>query len=313
MTTTQRNDARSAWTFLTDEEQAARRLRANFSVIDAVHAFHNQLVSGDPGVGYLEYFRNRHLGSGARPAAASFGCGEGHLERTLLGLGWRFQSLLGLELNPSLVAHAQTKVADHDGGDRVHYQVADLDRPSLDPASLDLGIFFHSLHHVSRVEDCLSAVSRALRPGGTLLVVDYFGGNRLQRSPAHLALCDLYLRRIPERYRIDLTASKGVQVVLKERCTNMPVEQVIANDPSEAIRSEELGALLAAAPMLEVVEERPLGGTLLDPLLDRIAGNFAPSDAEAQSIVQMAMAGEESLLRAGALQPDYRYVVLKRR
>jgi SAM-dependent methyltransferase len=133
--------------------------------------------------------------------AASFGCGEGHLERTLLALGWRFESLKGLELNPALVAHAQAKVATLEGGDAVRYQVADLNHLSLDHASLDLGIFFHSLHHVERVEACLSEMSRALRSGGTLLVVDYFGGNRLQRTARLLAFCDLFLRRIPDQYR----------------------------------------------------------------------------------------------------------------
>jgi SAM-dependent methyltransferase len=305
-------DARAAWTFLTDEEQAARRLRTNFSWIDAVHAFHNQLVTGDPTLHFLEHFRRRHIPPNSRPVAASFGCGEGNLERTLLRLGWHFESLTGLELNPALVEHAQGKVVALEGGDRVRYQVADLNHLALEPASLDLGIFFHSLHHVERVEPCLGEVSLALRPGGTLLVIDYFGGNRLQRSTAHLGICDLYLRRIPEPYRVDLSQSSRSEVVLKERCTNTPVDQVIAGDPSEAIRSQDLAIALRSTPGLVVVEERPLGGTLLDPLFDRIAGNFLPSDAFAQACVQIAMAGEESLIASGALEPDYRYMVLQR-
>ena len=305
-------DARTAWTFLTDEEQSARRLRTNFSWIDAVHAFHNQLVTGDPTLHFLEYFRRRHLPPDSRPVAASFGCGEGHLERTLLGLGWRFEALTGLELNPVLVEHAQAKVAALEGGDRLRYQVADLNHPSLEPASLDLGIFFHSLHHVESVETCLADVSLALRPGGTLLVIDYFGGNRLQRSTAHLSICDLYLRRIPEPYRVDLRRSSRNEVVLKERCSNTPVDQVIASDPSEAIRSEDLAMALRSTTGLVVVEERPLGGTLLDPLFDGIAGNFVQSDPVAQACVQMAIAGEASLIASAALEPDYRYVVLRR-
>ncbi|HVP62315.1 MAG TPA: class I SAM-dependent methyltransferase, partial [Myxococcaceae bacterium] len=305
-------DARTAWTFLTDEEQSARRLRTNFSWIDAVHGFHNQLVTGDPALHFLEHFRRRHLPPDSRPVAASFGCGEGHLERALLGLGWRFEALTGMELNPALVEHAQAKVAALEGGDRVRYQVADLNHLSLEPASLDLGMFFHSLHHVEGLEACLAEVSLALRHGGALLVIDYFGGNRLQRGMAHLSICDLYLRRIPEPYRVDLTRSSRNEVVLKERCTNTPVDQVIASDPSEAIRSEELAMALRSTPGLVVVEERPLGGTLLDPLFDRIAGNFVQSDPVAQACVQMAMAGEESLIASLALEPDYRYVVLRR-
>jgi SAM-dependent methyltransferase len=306
-------DARTAWTFLTDEELSARRLQTNFSGIDAVHAFHNQLVSGDPSLSYLEHFRRRHLAPGYRPSAASLGCGEGHLERTLLGLGWRFESLTGLELNPALVEHAQRKVAALEGGDRVRYQPADLNHLELAPASLDLAIFFHSLHHVENVETCLATVHRALRPEGILLVVDYFGGNRLQRSKDHLDLCDLFLRRIPEQYRVDLHRSSRDEVVLKQRCANLPVAQVVANDPSEAVRSEDLASALSSIPGLELVEARPLGGTLLDPLFEGIAGNFLASDPMAQTCVQLAMAGEEALLTSRALKPDYRYLVLKRR
>jgi hypothetical protein len=91
------------------------------------------------------------------------------------------------------------------------------------------------------------------------------------------------------------------------------VAEVIAADPWEAIRSEHLMAALRSAQELEVVEERPLGGTLLEPAFDGIAGNFVASDPVAQACVQLAMAGEEALLSSGALEPDFRYVVLRRR
>lgn len=230
-------DAATAWSFLTDAEQAARRQRLNFSGIDAVHAFHDELVSGDPSLHFLGHFRRRHLAGVPRPRAASLGAGEGHLERALLGMGWRFEALVGMELNEALVRHAAERVRELPGGEAVSYRVADLNRLELPKASLDLAIFFHSLHHVSAVEACLATVSRALRPGGRLLVIDYFGPDRLQRPRSTLDRCDALLSLIPERLRVDLARSTRKQAVVKTRCANIPVAQVIAMDPSEAVRS----------------------------------------------------------------------------
>lgn len=308
-------DARAwdAWSFLTDAELAERRLQRSFSSIAEVHRFHNRLVSGDPEKHFLAHFREAYLEQDRPIDAVSLGCGDGHLERTLLGSGWRFQSLVGLELNPHLVAFARERVASLEGGRAVAYRQADLNRLTLERSSLDLAIFFHSLHHVAKVEACLDAVARALRPGGKLLVVDYFGRNRLQRTRTHLALCDALLSHLPPAYRVDLSRSAGGQVVLKERCENTPLETVVREDPSEAIRSEDLERCLRRTRRLELREEKPLGGTYLEPLFADIAGNFRAGDEVALAHVRGAIAAEEALLRAKALPSDFRFMVLERR
>lgn len=307
------SDASRAWSFFSDAELRERHLRRNFSSLSAVHAFHNHLVSGDASLHFLQYFQRRYVGPERAIDAVSLGCGNGHLERTLLGFGYRFRSARGLELNPELVAFAQAQVAPLAGGETVVYEVADLNRLSLAPASLDLAIFFHSLHHVQALERTLAEVARSLRPGGKLLVVDYFGGNRLQRTRAQLAACDALLRRIPERYRVDLGRSAEGKIVLKERCENLDPAGVAAGDPSEAIRSEDIEGCLERVRGLTCVEEKPLGGTILDPLFLDIAGNFLPDDPVANAHVDMAIAAEEALLVSKAFPSDYRFLVFERR
>jgi SAM-dependent methyltransferase len=304
--------AAAAWSYLTDAEQTERHLQRNFSSIADVHGFHNHLVTGDASRSYLEYFHSKYIGADRAVDAISLGSGNGHLERTILGLGWKFTSLFGLELNPTLVEFAQAEVASLPASSRVKYRVANLNRLSLDPVSADLAIFFHSLHHVEALRPCLEEVSRALRIGGTLLVVDYFGGNRLQRSPDHLALCDVLLKRMPEVYRIDLLRSSKSEIVLKERCENLPIDEVIQRDPSEAVRSEDAEESLRSAPGLVLVEEKPLGGTILDPLFLNIAGNFRPDDDVARAYVRMAISAEEVLLQSKGMRSDYRFMVLRK-
>ncbi len=304
--------AKNAWTHLSDAELTERHLQRNFSSIAEVHGFHNHLVTGSASVGYLDYFHRRYIGAERAVDAVSFGCGNGHLERTLLGLGWRFSSLLGLELNPTLVAFAQAQARALPGGAAVKYRAADLNHLSLERASFHFGVFFHSLHHVEALRPCLAEVSRALRVGGMLLVVDYFGPNRLQRTDAHLDLCNVLLSRIPEVYRIDLSRSTKDEIVIKERCENLPIDQLIRNDPSEAVRSEEMEESLRLTPDLELVEEKPLAGTILDPLFTDIAGNFRAGDEVAQAYVKMALSAEEALLRSNALRSHYRFMVFRK-
>lgn len=305
------SQARQAWTFMTDDELRARRLRKSFSSLAEVHRFHNHLVTGRADQHFLAYFRARWLGS-APVDAVSLGSGDGHLERTFLQEGWAFRSLVGLELNPVLVRHARERIAALPGGGAVRYQECDLDRLHLERESLDLAVFFHSLHHVRALEGCLGAVARALRPGGKVLVVDYFGGNRLQRPPLQLAMCDALLARLPPRYRVDLSRSSPAEPVLKERCENADPAAVARADPSEAVRSEDIARVLHRERRLVTLEERPLGGTLLEPLLEDIAGNFADGDEVGLAYLQGALSAEEALLRSG-FPSDYRFVVLERR
>ena len=305
--------AKSAFTYMSDAELRERHLRANFSSIPEVHRFHNHLVSGDASRFYLDYFRAKYFGDGRPVDALSLGSGNGHLERTLLGSGWRFASLVGLELNPTLAEFAQAEVAALPGASAVRYRTADLNRLSLEPSTADLAIFFHSLHHVEALQSCLLEVTKALRPGGILLVVDYFGPNRIQRSDELLALCDLFLRRMPETYRIDVAHSTSKNIVIKERCEKPSADEVARNDPSEAVHSEEIEATLRANASLELLEEKPLGGTFLEPLFENIAGNFKADDETAMAYVHMAIAAEEALLRSRAVRSYFRFMVLRKK
>ncbi len=130
---------------------------------------------------------------GAR--VADIGCGDGALTRLMTRLGAR---VTGIEPSEGQLTRAR---AAEPAGDEDYLQGVAEDLP-LPGTSLDVAMFFNSLHHVP-VENqgrALQEAARALRPGGRLCVIEplaegpHFQANRILedetrvRDMAYLAL-----------------------------------------------------------------------------------------------------------------------------
>lgn len=87
------------------------------------------------------------------------------------------------------------------------------------------------------------------------------------------------------------------------------LRSVIAVDPSEAVRSDEIMPVLQT--MFDVVEFRPLGGAILQFLLADIAGNFETEDSE--RLMEMLFTIEDTLMAIGDLPSDFAYIVARPR
>jgi SAM-dependent methyltransferase len=82
---------------------------------------------------------------------------------------------------------------------------------------------------------------------------------------------------------------------------------VIAWDPSEAARSSQL--LPSLRRHFEIIEVKPLGGTILQFLLAGIAGNFSSDDGE--RVLRMLFNIEDTLMEVGDLESDFLFIVAK--
>lgn len=113
------------------------------------------------------------------------------------------------------------------------------------------------------------------------------------------------LAAVGRRLRLLRAARTGA--ALEKTTANLPTERsVIAVDPSEAVRSAEIVPVLQQ--YFDLVELRPLGGTILQFLLADIAGNFQQDEAGAQ-LLEMLFAIEDALMAAGHLDSDFAYIV----
>jgi 2-polyprenyl-3-methyl-5-hydroxy-6-metoxy-1,4-benzoquinol methylase len=96
------------------------------------------------------------------------------------------------------------------------------------------------------------------------------------------------------------------QGVEKTTITFPSARDVVAADPSEAIRSEEI--VMVVQKHFQIVEMKELGGNILQFLLADIAGNFS-GDEQGQVLLRMLMNIEETLLMCGEFASDYAYIV----
>ena len=294
------------WNFLTSKEAMAKRQQTDFSGLSLTHEFHNYLVTGRRDYHYLDYFRDRYLPQ-AKPVIASLGCGNGHLERLLAEKFLPdYAEIHGFDINPHLIEFAHQE-AKKQGLKNLRYSVLDLDRPSLKPSYYDLIIFFHSLHHVERLEEALREVKKALKDSGLLLIVDFIGPTRFQWSDKQISIVQDLLDTMPDKYKRDLSGSGSTH---KTKITRPDADAIAQGDPSEAIRSGEIMPIVGRE--FSIVEKKFMGGTLLSILLHNIAGNFDERNESDRTVILLIQKIEEITLRESILDPNYIFLVARK-
>ncbi|USE79474.1 class I SAM-dependent methyltransferase [Cupriavidus gilardii] len=275
----------------------------NASALQTMHAYYNRLATGSASQHYLSYFHQKYLAGKQDIEIGSFGSGGGHLERTLVEMGFQAKSIQGYELNPTLVQSANEKAAAM-GATHLSYQVADLNAPKLAPRSIDLGIFFHSLHHVTNLEICLGVVAEAIKDDGYLLIVDFVGKNYQQWSDEQIQYATDFLRILPAKYRLSMDGK-----LVKTKPRRPSIKEVIAGDPSEAVRSEDI--LVTLEQYFERLEFKSLGGSILNHVFDGIANNFDETKEGDVRLIHLLQGLEEWLESEGYISPDFVFAVYR--
>ena len=229
----------------------------------------------------------------------SIGCGSGRLERSLAEIG-AFRSCEAFDVAPGALEQARRLAADAGFGN-IDYQLRDLHSTVLPRGTYDAVWCSGSLHHIQDLEGASRAISAALRPGGYFFLNEYVGANRFDFPERQKRAIQAAFELIPPEYRISFfPATRGLPA---ER-PHLPVrEEVIAADPSEAVRSNEIVPVLRRD--FEIVAMHQAGGSLLQFLLSGIAGNFREEDPDSMRILRMLMEVEDALIDSGGLESDF--------
>lgn len=227
--------------------------------------------------------------------ALSLGCGHGGLERGLasLGVAERYD---GIDLSSGAVEEAR-RLAAEAGLDQVEYRVGDLERADFPEGAFDLVFAHQSVHHIEDLDGLCRAVRRALRPGGIFHLNEFVGPDRFQWTDAQLEQMNGFVQALPSRYR-RLPAGG-----LRPAATRPTIAQMLAVDPSEAIRSSAI--LETVRRHFRIVEQRELGGALLHIGLGGIAQNFDADDPEDAAHLEAFFALEDRLMAEGVIGSDF--------
>jgi hypothetical protein len=154
------------------------------------------------------------------------------------------------------------------------------------------------LHHISDLEGLYLRVEASLKPTGKFIFNEYVGPNRFQYSDARIDLVNRYFRVLPDRLRLDHVT--GQVLWRRERIDR---EKIVREDPTEAVRSEEV--LPLARRFFRTEKEYSYGGALLNPLLFGIVSNFREGNPEDDRYLELLCGAEKRLGDSGALEPDF--------
>ena len=258
----------------------------------------NERSTGHPARDWLTAWAPRFM-PGENLRVLVLGCGEGWLERALAHHDW-IAHIDACDFAAEAVERARALAPP-----KIAYRVLDLNRDAID-GSYDVVVAHAVLHHVENLEHAFDQLDRVLKPEGTLIVNEYAGPNRFQYGDNVLTIMNALLGALPPHLRRSMMTGRTYET--RERPT---VEEMIRNDPSEAVRAEDLLPMLTSR--YDVLDRRDLGGTLMQHLLYDIVGNFRFDDPLARSLLEMMLTFEGALVDERILPSDFVICALRKK
>jgi len=149
-----------------------------------------------------------------------------------------------------------------------------------------------------------SEINDALTDDGIFSMREYVGPSYLQFTDQTVNLVNKILSVIPRDLKLDEHNR------IKNQSWRPTQDEIVKDDPSEAVRSDQI--LPIAEKYLNIVACRMTGGTLLNPLLHGIAGNFEKTE-ESRSLLKMIILLEQTLINAGIISSDYVYLIARKK
>jgi len=284
---------------------ASSATHANWWIIPAIRARWNQRITGEARQPYEEYVIERYLSGAQHLRMLSLGCGVGSHERAFAKKG-PFSEVIGIDLAPNLIEQANA-MARQEELTNIRFITADVNTLKLSGPRYDVLLFHSSLHHFLQLGHLMeTTIPALLKPGGFLVLNDYWGPNRLQWTRAQLATINRLLPQLPRRYR-----QRFLSKSIKNRVHGPGYWRMKLSDPSEAAEAERIYPLLRKH--YQTLEESTVGGNILMPLFKDIAHNFLEEDEETRQWLTwlfraedefLARTSERSLLFFGVYQPN---------
>lgn len=269
-----------------------------------IHELYIQpLLSGATGLGWVEYIAQEYFPSPVSKAL-SLGCGGGALERhgLLVQIAGTFK---GIDVSEGALELARRLAQEAGCDDRIEYEVADLNALLLPENQYDAVLASQSVHHIEELEHYLDQVVRTLKPDGLFIANEFVGPNQFQWTETQVQHSQRLLDELPEKYRMSLRGN-GLKTTIN--CPTIAAMNEV--DPTEAIRSQDI--LEQMNRRFDIVERRDFGGTLLQLVLDDIAGHFEDNDVD-RALLQRMCDEEQRLISSGELTSDFTLVIARNR
>jgi O-antigen biosynthesis protein len=235
------------------------------------------------------------------PLALSIGCGMGAGDRQALAAGL-CSRLDGFDLSPKSIEMARQHAEQAGFGDRVRYWVDDANTLTLPENHYDIALAFGAVHHIKELERLCEQLERTLKPDSLIFMHEFVGPARFQWSDEQLEVMNRVMAILPAAWR------------RREIIERLPEAEVIASDPSEAVRSDEIIELFSRH--FEIIDIWDVGGGFLMPLWERgtnpdILLQSSPEDR--QIIVKLLILIDELLAEHAIIPSNFAQLVFRNR
>ncbi|MBZ5554795.1 MAG: class I SAM-dependent methyltransferase [Acidobacteriia bacterium] len=264
----------------------------------------NRRTTGDESLDWFRYILQQYFPTPVN-RALSLGCGDGGLERYALHAG--AVAIFDAYDASSGAIETARKTAEIEGLlPRINYAVADLNQLQVPINRYEAVFASMSIHHVQALEAVFEGVRNGLKPSGYFILNEYIGPTRFQLPPIQIKLINDLLNILPQDLRRIIREGK-VTTEIKSGHQIHPLSWFDDNDPSEAVRSSDILPLLQR--FFRIIEFKPYGGTLLQFILENIAGNFDEKQAEHRAWLDVLAYLENTLEDAGLIGSDFALIV----
>jgi SAM-dependent methyltransferase len=212
------------------------------------------------------------------------GCGTGDHE-IMVASARLARTIDAFDFSSAAIALARDRAKD--ASYSINFYTDDLNTFKV-PAgkTYDIVLCSGSLHHVREIERFLQTVASVLKPEGYFIVNEYVGACYNIYPKRQIDIINRLLRHIPP----DLQSSDGTG-----QLQNGTIQQAIATDPSESVRSKLISPFLEF--YFEIELRHPFGGALLHPLYPLLNHTaFTSGDERMEVILRLLLEFEDLLM-----------------
>lgn len=235
----------------------------------------------------------------------SVGCGSGNLERHLAKLN-AFKELDAIDIAPISIEIAKQK-AEEENIKGINYECRNVEESNFPGKDYDAVFYNMSLHHMFHIDKILEQTREVMKPDAFLFVNEYVGPNRFDFTDREKEVISAIHTLIPEKFRISL-AQANYGSIQKEICLPHP-DEVARVDPSESVCSAQIMSTIPK--YFDIIEFNPIGGTILQFLLQNIAGHFREEDRDSIAVLDLLIKAEDTLIKVNDLKPHFALIVAK--
>lgn len=180
----------------------------------------------------------------------------------------------------------------------------ELNSDPLPRGAYDIVACDNSLNYCRGVKHIGEEIEKVMGRAGLFIAREYVGPNRLQFTEAQMAVVNAFLALLPAKYR-EIIDESGALAVLE----SMQIQDIQVFESNKAIKSEDIEKMVNFH--FRIMEEIPLGGTILAPLMAEIYTCFSGDDKDTVKVIDTLLDVEMRLIDGGLLRSNYKAYICR--